>query len=231
MHQTRTHSPLNDFGLSAPRITRFTRPMTDDPDKQALWKPRTVEETQQIYADWANGYDGDMADWGYVTPARVAMALRQSGANVEKPVLDFGCGTGLAGLALKSVGFDVVDGTDISPEMLDEAQARGVYRQVWRGTPGSLGHIKRADYPIIAACGVVSLGAAPPETLDMLVNALGSGGLLAFSFNEPTLADRSYTDRLDVACLAPDIELVFEQHGPHLPAKNMSSTVYVLKRT
>ena len=107
----------------------------------------------------------------------------------------------------------------------------GAYRQVWRGEPGTLGHIKRGDYAIIVATGVVSLGAAPPETLDMLVEAIGPGGLLAFSFNGATLADRSYTDRLDVALLAPDIELVYEQDGPHLPAKNMTSTVYVLRRT
>ena len=57
------------------------------------------------------------------------------------------------------------------------------------------------------------------------------GNLLAFSYNDATLADRSYTDALDVACLAPDIELVFEEHGPHLPAKDINATVYVLQRT
>ena len=65
----------------------------------------------------------------------------------------------------------------------------------------------------------------------MLIDVLPSGGLFAFSFNDATLADRSYTDRLDVAVLAPDIDLVFEEEGPHLPAKNMMSAVYVLQRT
>ena len=203
----------------------------DDTAPTGLWTKRTVEETQKIYADWAKYYDADVAEWGYATPVRIALALRQSGANVEKPVLDFGCGTGLSGMALKSVGFDVIDGTDISPEMLTLAEARGAYRQVWKGEPGTLGHIKRGDYAIIAATGVVSIGAAPPETLDMLIAALGPSGLLAFSFNDATLADRAYTDKLDIAVLAPDIEMVFEEHGPHLPAKNMSSTVYVLQKT
>ncbi len=115
--------------------------------------------------------------------------------------------------------------------MLAQAEARGAYRQVWIGEPGSLGHIKRGDYSIITATGVVSLGAAPPETLDMLIAALGPGGLMAFSYNEATLADRTYTDKLDAAVLAPDIEMVFEENGPHLPAKDMSSTVYVFQKT
>ena len=204
--------------------------MSDDVHKD-LWKPHSEEEIGEIYAKWAASYEEDVASWGYVTPARLAMALRQCGANVEKPALDFGCGTGLSGMALKAVGFEVIDGTDISSDMLEIAETKPAYRQVWIGQPGSMGHIKRGDYATIAATGVVSLGAAPPETLDMLVDAIGPGGFLAFSYNDATLADRRYTDRLDIAVLAPDIELVFEEHGPHLPNKGMNSTVYVLQRT
>ena len=58
------------------------------PDK--LWTPHTVEETLQIYADWAGSYEDDVRQMGYVTPGRIAMALRQVGANTAKPVLDFG---------------------------------------------------------------------------------------------------------------------------------------------
>lgn len=202
--------------------------MTDEPPQ--LWTPRSVEETQKVYADWAANYDKDVGEWGYATPVRVAVALRQVGARPDKPILDFGCGTGLSGMALKTVGFDVIDGTDISPEMLEKAEERACYRQVWVGEPGSMGHVKRGQYPVISACGVVSMGAAPPETLHMLIDAVPSGGHLAFSYNDATLEAREYTDALDVAVLDPEIELVFEEHGPHLPAKDMKSTVYVLTR-
>jgi len=200
-------------------------------DDKDLWTRHSVDETKQIYAGWAETYDADVTAWGYATPARIAMALRQSGANPDKPLLDYGCGTGLSGLALKAAGFAQIDGTDISPEMLEKARARGIYQHLWEGDPGSTGHVKRGHYPYITATGVISLGAAPPETLDLLIDILPSGGLLAFSFNEATLTDRAYTDRLDIAVLAPDIELVFEQEGPHLPGKDMISAVYVLTRT
>jgi len=198
---------------------------------QDLWRMRSVEETLQIYRDWADAYDTDVGQWGYATPGRLAMALRMAGAAPAKPVLDFGCGTGLSGLALKSVGFDIVDGTDVSPEMLARAEARGIYRQVWLGTPGSLGHIGRGDYATIVACGVVSLGAAPPETLDMLVGALGPAGMLAFSYNDATLADHAYMDRLAAVLAAGGVEKIAEDHGPHLPGKDMHSTVYILQKT
>lgn len=204
--------------------------MTKD-KTDGLWTRHSVEETKAIYADWAETYDGDVTGWGYATPSRIAMALRQCGANPDKPILDFGCGTGLSGLALRAAGFTQIDGTDISPEMLEKARERGIYTHLWEGEPGNMGHVKRGQYPLIVATGVISLGAAPPETLDLLIDVLPSGGLLAFSFNEATLADRAYTDRLDIAVLAPDIEMVFEQEGPHLPAKDMISAVYVLART
>lgn len=204
--------------------------MSNDP-KDGLWTRHSVEETKQIYADWAETYDRDVADWGYATPGRIAMALRRSGVNPDKPALDFGCGTGLSGVALKAAGFAQIDGTDISPEMIEKARARNIYQHLWLSDPGDLGHVKRGQYPIIVATGVISLGAAPPETLDMLIDIVPSGGVLAFSYNEATLADRAYTDRLDAAVLAPDIEMAFEEEGPHLPAKNMISAVYVLRRT
>lgn len=198
---------------------------------QNLWKPHSVDETLEIYRDWADNYDADVGEWGYATPARLAVALRTAGANMDVPVLDFGCGTGLSGIALKSVGFDVVDGTDVSAEMLAKAKERGLYRQVWKGTPGSLGHIKRGDYRIIVACGVVSLGAAPPETLDLLIDALAPGGLVAFSYNQATLDDARYMAKLDEVLTSGQVEMAFEEYGPHLPAKNMNSTVYILQKT
>lgn len=204
--------------------------MTSDPTDNPSTRC-SPDETRKTYADWAATYDGDVIGWGYATPTRIAMALRLSGANPDKPVLDFGCGTGLSGLALKAAGFSQIDGTDISPEMLEQARSRDIYQHLWLAEPDTMGHVRRGNYPIITAADVIGPGSAPPRTLDMLLDVLPSGGLLAVSFNDFTLADRAYTDRLDIAVLAPDIEMAFEEDGPHLPGKNMTAAVYVLRRT
>ena len=203
--------------------------MEHSPQEDDIWSSRNIKETQAFYARWAARYDRDMSDWKFALPGRIAIALRQAGANVEKGVLDFGCGTGLCGMALRAVGFQVIDGTDISPEMLAEAEARGPYRQVWRSTAGTLGHIRAGDYPAITASDVIGPGAAPPDILDLLTNALAPGNTLAFSFNDRALKDRRYTDRLDAIMLRRDIEMAFEANGPYLPAKDMTATVYVLR--
>lgn len=190
-----------------------------------------TEDTRATYATWADTYDADVSALGYAAPARVALALRRAGANPDKPLLDFGCGTGLSGLAFKAAGFAQIDGTDLSSEMLAQARQKGIYQHLWEAEPNTLGHVKRGAYPLVAAVSSIGHGEAPPRTLDLLLDAVAPGGLLAFTLDDDALADRAYSDRLDIAVLAPDIEVVLDEDGPHLSARGVRSTVFVLRRT
>ena len=194
-----------------------------------LWVPRPVEETLQIYADWAATYNADVTNEGYATPDRIAAALALH-VSLDASVLDFGCGTGLSGLALQRAGFSKVDGVDISPEMLEMAHGTGAYQKLWQGTPGALSDVTVGDYSAIVAAGVVSLGAAPPETLGLILDYLAPGGVLALSFNDPTLDDGSYDDFLQNQNDKGRCHVVTREHGAHLPGKGMGSDVLVLKR-
>jgi predicted TPR repeat methyltransferase len=193
-----------------------------------LWTPRSIEDTQALYADWAKAYDADMARMAYATPTRIAAALAATDLPKNAPVLDFGCGTGLSGAALRAAGYTWIDGTDISPEMLEVARAKGLYDHVIPAPPGAVPGAP-GEYAAIIATGVVSLGAAPPSMLQVLLDALSPGGLLAFSYNDPTLADSTYTEVLDHA-LATLATQEFRQHGPHLSEKVTGSDVIVLRR-
>jgi predicted TPR repeat methyltransferase len=64
---------------------------------------------------------------GYRGPEILLDALRRAGAPPAfASVLDLGCGTGLAGAAIKPCAKRLT-GVDLSPRMLAEAQAKGVY--------------------------------------------------------------------------------------------------------
>jgi hypothetical protein len=43
--------------------------------------------------------------------------------------------------------------------------------------------LTKGAYPAIVGCGVLSTGAAPPETFAVIMNALPRGGLFVFSLN------------------------------------------------
>ena len=90
---------------------------------------RDSAATRKLYDDWAASYEAEIAENGYATPTRCAEALRSKIRDASAPILDFGCGTGLSGLALKLVGFETIDGVDLSQEMLNQAREKGVYRK------------------------------------------------------------------------------------------------------
>ncbi len=193
-----------------------------------LWKDRSVAETLAVYRDWAAAYDADVRAEGYVTPDRIAAALLPLWQG-RGPILDFGCGTGFSGEAFARAGLGPLHGTDITPQMLDMARSKGIYDLLWQGEPG-VAPCKPGDYPLIIAAGVVSLGAAPPETLSLLIDSLAVGGLLALSFNDPTVADGRYDAVLTAELGAARVRQLFRENGPHLSAFGMGSDVIVLCR-
>lgn len=197
------------------------------PLKPQLWTERPVDETIAVYKDWAASYDADVSSRGYHTPKRIAEAL--AAHYTGGTVLDFGCGTGISGLALRAVGIGPLHGTDITQEMLDLAAQKEVYETLWCGTPGAV-PAEPGTYVAIVAAGVVSLGAAPPETLSQLLDALAPGGVLAFSFNDATLDIGSFDAVLDSEITAGRAEILSRAHGPHLDDMNMGSDVIVLRR-
>ncbi len=207
--------------------------MADSPMKPQLWTPRPVEETVEVYRDWAATYDDDLAGRGYHTPRRIAAMLGRY-LPPGGPVLDFGCGTGISGAELALMEFAPIDGTDITDRMVEIARTKGIYRKLWVGEPGAV-PANPGKYRAIAAAGVISLGAAPPETLDLLIEALAPGGLIALSFNDPTLADGSYDAHLEARVADGAVTVLDRAHGPHLGemgrGSEMGSDVMVLRRT
>ena len=196
--------------------------------KPALWTPRPVEETIAVYTDWAANYDANVSARGYRTPARLAEALAQFLPN-DAALLDFGCGTGISGAALRKAGFTTIDGTDVTAAMLEKAQARGIYRNCWLSQPDEMS-FETGAYAAITAIGVISLGAAPASILAPLLAKLSTGGLMAFSYNQPTLSDESYAAAIDAEVSAGHAEVVFRENGPHLEDVEMSSDVIILRR-
>ena len=72
----------------------------------------TSDDTRDLYAQWSTSYDQEVAENGYATPSRAAKALASHVEDLSTPVLDYGCGTGLSGIALRKVGFSNLHGID-----------------------------------------------------------------------------------------------------------------------
>lgn len=188
----------------------------------------TPEATRALYDNWSASYDAEIAENGYATPARIAEALARHLGESTAPILDFGCGTGLSGMALKAVGFTVIDGADLSADMLKGAAEKSVYRKLWQVEPGA--EIPRG-YNAVTATGVIGIGAAPISVFDTIMAALDLGGLFALSFNDHALAEPAYEAKLRRYTDLGRARLLFQEYGTHLPGIDLKSNVYVLEKT
>ena len=182
------------------------------------------------YDAWSDTYDTEIAENGYALPKRMAEAVASVMDDKSLPLLDFGCGTGLAGAALKSLGFTTIDGMDVSAEMMAQAAPKGIYRTLTHIDPGTALPVPAGTYPLITACGVIGAGAAPLDVLDTLATSLTTGGKLAFSFNDKTLLDPAYLARVE-SHQNNGFDLIYKERGAHLPGIDMKSTVYILEKT
>jgi len=72
-------------------------------------------------------------------------------------VLDFGCGTGLAGEAFRDLA-KRLDGLDLSPRMIEKARTRGIYNALAVGDLESPPSGKRRYHLVLAADTLVYLG-------------------------------------------------------------------------
>ena len=192
------------------------------------YKARDADSTRTLYDDWAASYEAEVSENGYATPGRCADALARQVDDLAAPVLDFGCGTGLSGLALKHAGFSTIDGVDLSEEMLNGARDKGVYRHLDQIEAGQ--DLPRTDYKAIAAIGVIGAGAAPISVLHQLMRALPPDGKLVFSFNDHALEDPANMAGVSEWTDCGAARLLFKEAGAHLPGINLNSTVYILEK-
>lgn len=190
----------------------------------------TVKDTQKFYSDWATTYDAEVMANGYATPERCAKALAGFTPEQDLAILDIGCGTGLSGKHLADSGFTRIDGCDINPEMLKVAKTRGVYDRLWQSSIKNPFPFEDGTYDAITAVGVISVGGAPADLLYALLKKLKSGGLAVFSFNDHTFKAPEYECAIMAHTDCGAFELLFKEHGPHLPGKGIESTVYVMRK-
>lgn len=181
-----------------------------------------------LYDEWSATYEAEISANGYATPARCTEALATYTPDKTMPVLDFGCGTGLSGLALRLAGFVVIDGVDLSPQMIAVAAEKDVYRTLNTLAPSDP---VPQGYALMSAVGVIGPGAAPITVLDSLLHALQPEGKLVFSLNERALADPGNTGMLNEWLDCGAARLLFAEDGPHLPGMDLKATVYVVEKS
>lgn len=188
------------------------------------------EDVRGFYDGWAEGYEEELGENGYVTPERCARALREHVADPTEPLAEFGCGTGLGGLALRAAGFTVIDGFDLSPEMLVRAKEKGVYRGLSLCDLSQPLEIEAESYANAAAIGVINPGYMPPTVIDEILKTIRVGGVFVFSVNDRSAEDGTIRARIMDLTDCSAVDLLMAEHGDHIPGTGLMATVYALRK-
>jgi SAM-dependent methyltransferase len=142
------------------------------------------EDARRMYGDWAPTYDESFGQaWGYVAPREIAAILKAEIA-ASAMILDIGCGTGLVAESLREL---TVDGLDITPEMLEVAREKGLYRSLIRDDLTRALDIPDASYDAVISCGTFTHGHVGPECFPELLRITRPGAVFACGTIGPVL--------------------------------------------
>jgi predicted TPR repeat methyltransferase len=144
-----------------------------------------------IFDKSAHQFDAHLrGELAYRAPELLLEAVSRvaGGAPRDLDVLDLGCGTGLAGVLFRPTARRL-DGVDLSPGMLAEAAAKGVYDSLTAGDLLACLDKLAGRYDLLVAADVfVYLGALDP-VFAAAWKALRAGGWLAFTVEAGDGAD------------------------------------------
>lgn len=139
------------------------------------------------YDKWADSYDKELLEeYGYCAHEIGAKALAETQIPFDSPILDVGCGTGLAGVELSRFGYTKIDGLDVSAGMLERARNQGTYRQLFQKRIGVDNLSELPSYKGILCVGSFGLGHMEQEDIIRLIDlAAANASIVIFMNAEP----------------------------------------------
>jgi SAM-dependent methyltransferase len=153
-------------------------------------------ELRQAYAAWSSSYDRETAAMGYCLPFVGPGWLARHVAKGAGPILDAGCGTGLAGPYLRALGYDRIEGLDLSAEMLVLAGRRSAYSCLAQAQLGQDLPWPDGYFAAFLCTGVFTTGHAPASGLDELVRITRRRGHAVFTVRETILEEGGFSEKL-----------------------------------
>jgi len=165
---------------------------------------QSPDDNRRLYAKWAATYESSFVDAKqYRYPKAIAEVFNDEVDAVTR-VLDIGTGTGLTGMYVSRLrpGL-VIDGMDISPEMLAQARlktradASAVYRELYVRDLTQTVENENKPYEALFSSGTFTHGHLGPQSLRNLLPLLANNGWLIVGVNNEHFEAKGFAQELD----------------------------------
>lgn len=100
------------------------------------------------YREWVPAYERTVENEMDIALLESLVTPRWNDVSVA---VDLGCGTGRTGAWLRAQGVAVIDGVDLTPEMLEVARSKGVYRKLVEADVTQTG-LEAGAYDLVTVC-------------------------------------------------------------------------------
>lgn len=201
-----------------------------DPRLARNYGEKTSDDFRAVYREWADNYDRDLIDeFGYLAPQAAVACLKTHLPSLNAPILDMGCGTGLVGQLLFDAGYQIIDGLDLSFEMLEKARALGVYRALDEADLTEQLTLEPI-YQAVICVGVFSHQPSQPFDLARLFSALAPDGVLVATVNGKGWKEIGWEVLLEQSAEQNGFRIESVSDIPYLTRQNISGKLLTLRR-
>ena len=202
---------------------------TLDPRLARNYGEKNSDEVRFTYRDWADTYDSELLDeFGYQAPSAAVETLQKHLPSLGSVILDMGCGTGLVGELLHSLGYRHLDGLDLSPEMLEKAKARGVYRTLGEADLTETLEIEQI-YDAVICVGVFSHQRNQAFDLVKLFAGLKPNGVLVATVNGKGWRDIGWETLLEQSKREHGFQIEEISDIPYLTRQDIPGKLLVIR--
>ena len=199
----------------------------------------TPEDNRKYYEGFAPFYDSVFVkDLGYTYPSVVANLLVEK-VKIDGPICDIGCGTGLVASEIKKKAPNaVIDGVDISKEMIQISREKNIYRSLLElNLEDPFDHLLK-NYSAVVSAGTFTHGHLGPDTLNGLISHFKSGTKFVIGINFDHYHSKGFEKKLKALVSSNTIELyelnevkVYNKENEDLNIKNSKACVCLFSKT
>lgn len=168
----------------------------------------TPDDSRELYAQWAPTYDKTfIEDNNYVYPSKIAEVLaKHMPADRSFSVIDIGCGTGAVGVEVAKIRPKcVIEGVDISPEMLSVAASKlradgtKVYEDLHEADLTATIYFAANYFDFMVSAGAFTIGHLGAYELIDAVQVCRSGATIVAGVNKQHWDDNDFASAISEA--------------------------------
>jgi predicted TPR repeat methyltransferase len=169
--------------------------MSTDRDARLQWiyASQGADQLRERYDQWAVDYNADLEGLEWRAPRAGAERCAHF-ADADAEVLDAGCGTGLVGVSLNSLGNHRIVGLDLSPGMLRRSEATGVYAELHQGSLLQRLPFDDGRFAAVVSVGVFTYGHVDGSAFAELARVTAPGGHVTITFRDDAVDQLGYRD-------------------------------------